>query len=92
MKQNSAETVAIQALSWLVSHEELMPVFLGASGVSSDDLRAGASDPAFLASVLDFLTMNDQWVMEFCDSTGLAYDAPMSARQQLPGGAQIHWT
>jgi uncharacterized protein DUF3572 len=92
MKQNSAETVAIQALSWLVSHEELMPVFLGASGASAEDLRAGASEPAFLASVLDFLTMNDQWVVEFCDSAGLAYDAPMHARQHLPGGAQIHWT
>jgi uncharacterized protein DUF3572 len=92
MKQNSAETVAIRALHWLVSHDELMPVFLGASGASAGDLRTGASDPAFLASVLDFLTMNDQWVIEFCASAGLSYEAPMNARQHLPGGAQIHWT
>jgi Protein of unknown function (DUF3572) len=92
MKQESAETVALQALGWLAGNDELLPVFLGASGASEGDLRAGASDPAFLASVLDFLTMDDAWIMAFCDSAGIGYETPLAARQALPGGMQMNWT
>lgn len=87
-----AETLALQALGWLVSNEELLPVFLGASGASLGDLRGRAGDPVFLASVMDFLLMDDEWIVAFCDASGLAYDAPMEARQALPGGAATHWT
>ena len=87
-----AETVALTALGWLAGNDELLPVFLGATGATEDDLRAGAADPGFLGAVLDFLTMNDVWVMAVCDHAGLGYDLPMTARQALPGGGQVHWT
>lgn len=92
MQQETAETIALQALGWLASDEELLPVFLGASGATIEGLKAAASDAAFLISVLDFLCMEDAWVRAFCDSAGLPYDAPLRARQALPGGAQMHWT
>lgn len=92
LKQDRAEAVALQALAWLVGHEELLPVFMGATGASAEDLRARAGEPEFLGSVLDFLTMDDAWVVAFCDSHGLDYQVPMSARQALPGGAQTNWT
>jgi len=69
-----------------------LPVFLGASGSSQDDLRDRASDPEFLGALLDFLTMDDAWVVAFCDAHGLAYETPLQARQALPGGAQVHCT
>ncbi len=92
MKQESAETIALNALGWLAGNDELLPVFLGATGATEDDLRSRAADPAFLGAVLDFLTMNDAWVVAFCDQAGLDYDTPMGARQALPGGDQVHWT
>lgn len=90
--RESAETLALGALEWLVGHDELLPVFLGASGAGLEDLKSGAGDPAFLGSVLDFLLMDDAWVMAFCDTRGLAYDRLMQARMALPGGAAMHWT
>lgn len=90
--RESAETVALQCLGWLLDNEELLPVFMGATGAGEDDLRRGASDPVFLGSVLDFIMMNDAWVVDFCASAGLANDAPMHARMALPGGQQEHWT
>ena len=90
--QEHAEALALQALAWLVGNDELLPVFLGATGASPDSLRAQAADPAFLASVLDFLLMDDAWIVAFCDATGQPYEAPMQARQALPGGGQVHWT
>ncbi|PIE12905.1 MAG: hypothetical protein CSA70_08080 [Rhodobacterales bacterium] len=92
ISQESAETLALNALAWLVSNDELLPVFLGATGAGIDDLKANASNPAFLGSVLDFLLMDDAWIVGFCDQTQTAYDQPMQARAALPGGAQVNWT
>jgi len=90
--QDIAETTALECLAWLAGHEELLPVFLGATGASENDLRSGAHDPAFLGAVLDFLLMDDTWVRDFCTSRDLPFEAPMQARAALPGGAEMHWT
>ena len=89
---DAAETLALQALGWLVGQEDLLPVFLGASGACEADLRARAQDPEFLGSVLDFLMMDDAWIIAFCDAHSIPYEHPMMARAALPGGAQVHWT
>ncbi|MEL6450743.1 MAG: DUF3572 domain-containing protein [Pseudomonadota bacterium] len=92
LSQESAEVIGLQALGWMASNEELLPVFLGATGASETDVRAGASDPAFLGALLEFIMMDDAWVTAFCDAEGLPYDTPMRARLALPGGDQVHWT
>ncbi|MDM7969517.1 MAG: DUF3572 domain-containing protein [Paracoccaceae bacterium] len=91
-EQEQAETLAIQALGWMAGNDEVLGQFMGASGASIDDLRAGAGDPAFLGALLDFLMLEDAWVIAFCDTVNMPYDAPMRARAALPGGAQMHWT
>lgn len=90
--QETAQTVAIQCLAWLAGNDELLPVFMGATGVSEADLRAGAQDSAFLGSVLDFVLMDDAWVMAFCEAHDLSPETPMRARMALPGGEQVNWT
>ncbi|MCV2881396.1 DUF3572 domain-containing protein [Actibacterium sp. XHP0104] len=92
MQRIEAETIALQALAWLAGQDDLLGVFLGASGASVGDLAAQAASAEFQGAVLDFLTMDDAWVIAFCDAHGLKYEAPMMARQALPGGAQINWT
>lgn len=90
--RETAETIALQALAWLAGNEDLLPTFMGATGTGVDDLRQRAADPDFLASVLDFILMDDAWVTGFCDAQRLPYDALLQARQSLPGGQQMHWT
>ncbi len=92
LSPEAAETLALNALSWLVGQEELLPVFLGASGAGVQDIRARMAEPEFLGSVLDFLLMDEAWVIAFCDASALPYDRPMQARAALPGGEQVHWT
>ena len=92
MTPNHAETLAIQALGWLAGNDELWPVFLGSTGADAADASARASDPAFLASVLEFVTMDDAWVVAFCDTVGAPYDAPLRARYALPGAERVEWT
>lgn len=90
--QESAETLALQALGWLVQNEDLLPVFMGHTGASEEQVKAGAGDPVFLGAVLDFLMMDDAWVVAFCDSEALPYERIMQVRGALPGGDQVHWT
>lgn len=92
MKAEQAEVIALQALGWLVGDDDLRDVFLGATGASPEALRSQAGDAAFQASVLDFLMMDDAWVMRFCDAHGLPYETPLQARQSLPGQGLPHWT
>lgn len=92
MQRELAETIGLQALGWLAGNDDLLAVFLGATGASGGDLRARASEPEFLGAVLDFLMLDDAWVMAFCDAGRLGYDVPMRARAALPGGQEIHWT
>jgi hypothetical protein len=92
MTRESAETVALQALGWLAGNEELWPVFLGATGASEADLRTRAAEAEFLGAVLDFVMMDDEWVVGFCDAQGHKYDVPMRARAALPGGQEMSWT
>lgn len=92
MKREIAETTGLRALEWLAANEDLLPVFLGSTGASLADLRAGAGDAAFLGSVLDFVLMDDAWIVAFCDAVHLPYDAPMRARMALPGGGEVNWT
>lgn len=92
MKQESAEVIALKTLTWLVGDEEILPIFLGSSGMSPEELRVRATEMDVLSAVLDFVTMNDEWVNACATATGLDPHDPMRARQALPGGADIHWT
>lgn len=89
---DTAETLALKVLTWLLGQDDLLPVFLGASGASEQDLKTRAGDPEFLGSVLDFLMMDDVWVVQFCEAETIPFEHPMLARAALPGGAQMHWT
>lgn len=90
--QEMAETFALQALAWLAANDDLLPVFLGSTGASEADLKNLAADAAFLAAVLDFLMMDDAWVIAFSDHLAVPYDRIMFMRAALPGGAQVNWT
>ncbi|SLN49088.1 hypothetical protein TRL7639_02709 [Falsiruegeria litorea R37] len=89
---DAAETLALNALGWLVANDELLPVFLSSTGASEADVKAQMANPEFLGSVLDFLMMDDAWIVAFCDANDISYDHPMQARAVLAGPADMHWT
>lgn len=91
MKQDRAETLALQALAWMAADDDMAARFAGATGANLSEARDRLQDPVFLASVLEFLLMEDRWVMAFCDAHGLPYEAPMQALMALPGGRRDEW-
>ena len=92
LSRDATEVFSLNVLGWLAGQEEILPVFLGATGASEADLRARASDPEFLLSMLDFLMMNDAWIIACCDDLRVPYERISEARQSLPGGAEVNWT
>lgn len=92
ISSEAAEIIGLQALSWLVAEEDLLPVFLGSTGASEADMRASANDPAFLGGVLDFILMDDAWVIACAQAISVAPERLQEARVSLPGAQQVHWT
>lgn len=90
--RDQAETLGLQALGWLAGQEDLSGAFLGATGLSADEMKARAADPEFLGFVLDFLLGDEPALLAFCEAENLTPDRPMRARAALPGGDLPHWT
>ncbi len=91
MNRDRAETIALQALAWIAADEELLPQLAGATGAGLEDAGGRVQDPAFLAGILEFLTMEDRWIKRFCDDHDLPYEAPMQALLALPGQMRPEW-
>ncbi len=92
MTPDAAQVLALQALGWIASDDEVFPQFLVATGLGAGDLRARAGEAEVQAAVLDFLLQDDRWVVAFCDAGGHPYTAPQAARAALPGGTETFWT
>ncbi|WP_136635832.1 DUF3572 domain-containing protein [Pseudooceanicola onchidii] len=92
MNASEAEATALKCLTWLIAHDDLRGIFMGASGLSEDDLRSRLGEPEFLGAVLDFLLMDDAWVVQCCDAQQMPYEAIQEARVALPGGQNVNWT
>lgn len=92
MRQEDAEAVALQALAYVLSQDDLTGGFLAATGAPPDSLRGRMADPHFLGAVLDYLLQDDAWVIGFAGAIGLAPEQVQMARAALPGGQLPHWT
>lgn len=90
--REDAETVALRALGWVMGPSGLDEVFLGASGMALQDLAQRAGEPEVLAAVLDFVLMDDAWVLAMAQAEGIDPADLARARAALPGGSLPHWT
>ena len=81
----SAETVALQALGWIVDEDDRMGRFMALAGLTVAELRVRASEPEFLGGVLDFVLENEALLVEFAGSVGLKPETLLRLRRQLPG-------
>lgn len=81
------DEIAIAALGFIAGDAERLARFLALTGLGPGTLRAAATEPAFLARVLDFLAEDDSALIAFAANQGLAPEAVMRARQRLAGGA-----
>lgn len=91
LQRKDAEILALQALSWVMSQQDVAAACLDACGATPDSLRSRAGDPDFLAGVMDFLLSSDDLVRGFAAEAGRAPEAILRARRALPGGETLDW-
>ena len=78
-----AEIVAVQALSFIAGDPERLGLFLAESGIGPETLRTAATDPRFLANVLDFVMRDDATVKAFAAASQLHPTNIAAAHQAL---------
>jgi hypothetical protein len=78
-----AEIVAVQALGFIAGEPERLGLFLVESGIGPETLRTAATDPQFLASVLDFVMRDDATVKAFAAASQLHPTNIAAAHQAL---------
>ena len=87
-----AVVAGLQALSWIAADDDLLGLFMDQAGTDSADVRARATDPAFLGFVLDFILQDDARVIGFAGAQGMAPEDVAGVRRALPGGDTPEWT
>lgn len=84
-----AETLALQALTWMAGEGEQLGAFLASAGMGPDDLRRGltaaGARAGLLGGVLDFLLADDAALIAFSKSLALDPTVIVRARRALPG-------
>jgi hypothetical protein len=85
--RETAEIVAIQALSFIAGDAERLGLFLAETGIGPETLRSSAKDPGFLGGVLDFLLRDEKLLTAFAESSHLEPRIVSNARAALGGPA-----
>ena len=92
MDKEIAETRALEVLTWVLSEGDLIQVFMGATGASQNDLRSNTLSHEFLISILDFVLMDDRWVISCGKFLNIDPSQVQLIRMSLDGGQEVNWT
>ena len=92
MEKEIAETRALEVLTWVLSKDDLIQVFMGATGASENDLRSNTLSHEFLISILDFVLLDDSWVISCSKFLNIDPSHIQLIRMSLDGGQEVNWT
>jgi mannose-1-phosphate guanylyltransferase len=65
MTAEEAETIGARALLFFVSDETRLTGFLNATGLTLEDIRSRAAEPALMAALLEYLMTGEAMVVTF---------------------------
>ena len=92
MDKEIAETRALEVLTWVLSEDDLIQVFMDATGASQHDLRSNTLSHEFLISILDFVLMDDRCVISCGKFLNIDPSQIQLIRMSLDGGQEVNWT
>jgi hypothetical protein len=86
--RETAELLAIQALAFIAQEPERLNGFLSVTGIELGALRDAASEPGFLAGVLEHMLGDESLLIAFAEAAGIDPAAIAGARQALGGSSE----
>ena len=78
--------LALAALAATLGEPRRAQRFLNLTGIGTEELRNGASDPALLSALLRFLEAYEPDLVEIADELGVTPPELVEARRQLEEG------
>jgi hypothetical protein len=81
--RESAEILAVQALAFIAEDSDRLAGFISSTGIAPPAIRAAATDPDFLAGVLEHMLGDETLLIAFADSAGIDPAGVARARQVL---------
>ena len=91
MHPDTAQAVALNALSFILSEDGLKDRFVALSGLDGGDFRARISDRDFHVSILEFLVNHEPDLIAFAENTNEQPENVVSAWRVLGGGVGQEW-
>ena len=85
-EREAAESMAIQALSYIASDGERLSRFLALTGIGPDEIRSAAAQPGFLIGVLEYLASDEALMIGFAAENVMKPEVVDAARLALGGG------
>jgi len=91
MTPDTAQTIALQSAGFIFQEDDIRDRFMALSGVDVDDIRSRIADPAFLASILEFLVNFEPDLIACAETLGEKPETLVSAWRALGGGEGQEW-
>lgn len=79
------QEVAIEAITTLISDEDILRTFLDNSGIEIDDLKDAISNKDAQAAVLDYIMQSDDLIVQLCQKLKISHEKLWHLRRELPG-------
>ena len=83
-RAEQAEILALQMVQFLLGDETNAAGFLGATGVSPEDLRQRINELDFLGGVIDYMLGREDLLTAFCLQQAVEPTLPARLRAALP--------
>ena len=83
MDENAAQALAISALERLAGDDDLLMRFSAITGILPNDMRKSASQPGFLAGILDFFLSHEPDLVAWAEAENFNPELAMHARHTL---------
>jgi hypothetical protein len=67
-----AETLAVRALAFIAEDDSRLGSFVAATGIAPQSMREAAREPNFLAGVLEHILAEENLLIAFAETVGVA--------------------
>lgn len=85
LSEHEAEGIAVEALAYIAREPDHLGRFLAFSGIGPETLRESATEPGFLAGVLEFLMGDESLLLAFTETARLRPTVIAIAHYRLVG-------
>jgi hypothetical protein len=89
LDRDAAESLAIQALTFLAAEPARLGRFLALTGIGPDKIRSAAASPGFLAGVLDHLASEEALLIDFAGAADIEPGQIERARRVLSDQSSV---